>query len=291
MKKNTRLLTTKLIAYTALMTALTYVGTLLGFSGGQFYFNLGDTVILICAYLLGPIPAMLAGGLGAFFGDLTVYPATMVYTLVIKGIEGLAAGLLFLLLKKACAKYLAKHMTAEMKDYMASHPARDVDQEADEAVPITADADKAQAVGTAEASRSDENSEAAQALQEASADVAYAALQGENKGSSDADSPSPSQTHEIAQNDVDMQKTSEKTSIYAKIKKVKMRVLALTYGITFPICLFCTSLMMVGYFISQAFIYGTYAAALVALPMDAVQATVSSVAATEIIALLSSRTK
>lgn len=275
MKKATRLLTTKLIAYTALMTALTYVGTLLGFSGGQFYFNLGDTVILICAYLFGPIPAMLAGGLGSFLGDLTVYPATMLYTLVIKGLEGLVAGLLFILLKKACAKYLAKHMTAEMKDYMASHPARDVAQESDDA-------------------QGDENSDAAQAVEpdfeEASADVA-ALPQGGDVGVFQAPPAQPSKTNEFAQNDVEASKSTTKTSVSDKIRRVKRRVLAMTYGLTFPICIFCTSIMMVGYFISQAFIYGTYAAALVALPMDAVQAVISSAVATEIVALLSTRLK
>ena len=37
--------------------------------------------------------------------------------------------------------------------------------------------------------------------------------------------------------------------------------------------------MMTGYFVCQTFFYGTYAAALLALPMDAVQASISSVAA------------
>lgn len=77
------------------MTALVYVGTLLGAGSGQFYFNLGDTAILIGAALLNPISAMIAGGLGAFLGDLTVFPATMLFTLAIKAAEGLFAGILF----------------------------------------------------------------------------------------------------------------------------------------------------------------------------------------------------
>lgn len=93
-------LTTKAVAYTAVMTALVYVGTIIGYSSEAFYFNLGDAVILICACLFNPVSAMLAGGLGAFFGDLTVYPATMVFTLVIKALEGLVAGILFHLINK-----------------------------------------------------------------------------------------------------------------------------------------------------------------------------------------------
>lgn len=76
------------------MTAIVTLLTVFGFSTAQFYFNLGDSVILIAAALFGPIPAMIAGGLGSFFADLAVYPATMFFTLVIKGLEGLICGLL-----------------------------------------------------------------------------------------------------------------------------------------------------------------------------------------------------
>lgn len=93
-------MTTKAVAYTAVMTALVYVGTIIGYSSQAFYFNLGDAVILICAALFNPVCAMLAGGLGAFFGDMTVYPATMVFTLIIKAVEGLIAGVLFMLINK-----------------------------------------------------------------------------------------------------------------------------------------------------------------------------------------------
>lgn len=86
-------LTTRIIAYAAVSTALVMAFTLMGFSSAQFYFNLGDTVILLVAALCGPIIGGLAGGLGSFFADLAVYPATMFYTLVIKGIEGFLCGL------------------------------------------------------------------------------------------------------------------------------------------------------------------------------------------------------
>lgn len=107
--KNKKLgrMTTKAIAYTAVMTALVYVGSLIGYSSAQFYFNLGDAVILIAAALFNPVSAMLAGGLGSFFCDLTVYPATMVFTLFIKGIEGLLAGVLFKLINRWYDKSIA----------------------------------------------------------------------------------------------------------------------------------------------------------------------------------------
>ncbi len=93
-------LTTKVIAYAAACTAAVTAMTLMGFSSAQFYFNLGDAIILIVSVIFGPFIGMIAGGLGSFFADLAVYPATMFYTLVIKGLEGLIAGGLTILIKK-----------------------------------------------------------------------------------------------------------------------------------------------------------------------------------------------
>ncbi|MEG2274096.1 MAG: ECF transporter S component [Clostridia bacterium] len=91
---------TRLVAYTGIMTAMVTVATMFGFSTAEFYFNVGDTVILLTAAIFGPLPAMIAGGLGSFFADLAVYPATMLFTLFIKGLEGLLCGLLFQLIRK-----------------------------------------------------------------------------------------------------------------------------------------------------------------------------------------------
>lgn len=85
----------RFVAYTGLMTAIVYVCTLIGVTAGAHNFNIGDGAILIAAALFNPLTAMIAGGLGAFLADLTTYPATMVYTLIIKAIEGLLAGILF----------------------------------------------------------------------------------------------------------------------------------------------------------------------------------------------------
>lgn len=91
---------TRTLVFTALLTALVVAATVvLGFRTGDFFFNCGDTVIFVTAALLGPVPAMLAGGIGSFFADLAVYPATMFFTLVIKGLEGLLCGLLMKLFR------------------------------------------------------------------------------------------------------------------------------------------------------------------------------------------------
>ncbi len=281
MRSNKLRLSTKLIAYTALMTALTYVGTLLGFSGGQFYFNLGDSVILICAYLLGPIPAMIAGGLGAFLGDLTVYPTTMLYTLVIKAIEGLVAGLMFILLKKACAKYLASHMTTAMKDFMASHPV--LTEQEPTASPVPDER-------VAWDETAPDYKETSTVKDPASAVAADIAAEG-NGAQQGADERVETPDDQIAQSDVYTSEKSDKTAVSANIKQIKKRVVLLTVALSLPICVFSTALMAVGYFIAQAFIYGTYAAALIALPLDCVQAAISSAVATTVIAVFSYKSK
>ncbi len=88
----------KFIAYTGLMTALVYVCTLIGVTAGSNNFNIGDGAILICGALFNPLTAMIAGGLGAFLADLTTYPVAALYTLIIKAIEGLLAGVFFQLI-------------------------------------------------------------------------------------------------------------------------------------------------------------------------------------------------
>lgn len=99
---------TRLIVFTALMTACVTAATaLLGFGTGDFYFNCGDAVIFITAAMFGPLPAMIAGGLGSFFADMAVYPATMFFTLFIKGFEGLIAGLSMRLFARSSKQWLS----------------------------------------------------------------------------------------------------------------------------------------------------------------------------------------
>ena len=83
---------------TALFAALGYVATRIlqipTPSGG--YVNLGDTVVILGAYLLGPVYGAAAGGLGSMLADLLLgYASYAPGTLIIKGAMGLCAGLLF----------------------------------------------------------------------------------------------------------------------------------------------------------------------------------------------------
>ena len=63
-------------------------------SGG--YINLGDTVVLLGAYLLGPVYGAVAGGVGSAMADILAgYAVYAPATLVIKALMALLAGLLY----------------------------------------------------------------------------------------------------------------------------------------------------------------------------------------------------
>lgn len=77
------------------MTALVAVGTLIiripNPMGG--YFNVGDVMIFVAALTFNPIIGGVAGGLGSAIADIIGFPLFALPTLVIKGLEGLIAGL------------------------------------------------------------------------------------------------------------------------------------------------------------------------------------------------------
>ncbi|MDE6188783.1 MAG: ECF transporter S component [Clostridia bacterium] len=93
---------TRTLVFTAILAALTTAFTLISIPlpfGG--YFNFGDLVIFIAAILLGPVYGAIVGGIGATLGDLILgYIFYMPFTLVIKAIEGLIVGFLYVLIKK-----------------------------------------------------------------------------------------------------------------------------------------------------------------------------------------------
>ena len=88
---------------TALFAALGYVATRIlqipTPSGG--YVNLGDTVVILGAYLLGPVYGAVAGGIGPALADLlSGYAIYVPATLVIKAVMALLAALLYRALGK-----------------------------------------------------------------------------------------------------------------------------------------------------------------------------------------------
>jgi uncharacterized membrane protein len=78
------------------MTALVAVGTLIiripNPMGG--YFNVGDVMIFVSALTFGPLMGGVAGGLGSAIADMIGFPLFALPTFVIKGLEGLLAGLI-----------------------------------------------------------------------------------------------------------------------------------------------------------------------------------------------------
>ncbi len=88
----------------ALFAALTYVATSIiriptpATSG---YVNLGDCMVLLGAFLLGPIYGFAAGGIGSMLADLLAgYMSYVPGTLIIKGLMALCAALIFKALKQ-----------------------------------------------------------------------------------------------------------------------------------------------------------------------------------------------
>ena len=86
------------LVMTGLFAALTCVATMVlvipSPTGG--YMNLGDAVVLLGAFLLGPACGAVAGGIGAALADLLAgYAVYVPATLVIKALMGVTAGLLY----------------------------------------------------------------------------------------------------------------------------------------------------------------------------------------------------
>ncbi len=82
----------QIIALSGVFAALVFAGTQLRVPTGIGYINLGDAVILVVSYLLGPF-AFFASSIGSAIADLVAgYPIYILPTFVIKGLMGLTAG-------------------------------------------------------------------------------------------------------------------------------------------------------------------------------------------------------
>ncbi|MDP4133754.1 MAG: ECF transporter S component [Bacillota bacterium] len=89
---------TKKLVVIAFFAALTCVATFVikipSPTGG--YYNLGDCIVLISAYMLGPYYGAISSGIGSMFADLiSGAPQYAGATLIIKGLVALAAGFMF----------------------------------------------------------------------------------------------------------------------------------------------------------------------------------------------------
>lgn len=99
----------RLIVFTALMTAMTTVLTLASvrYPTGSGYYNFGDIPIFMSSCLLGPISALITGGVGAMLGDVILgYAMYAPFTLIIKALEGVIVGLIFKIISKIVKKQI-----------------------------------------------------------------------------------------------------------------------------------------------------------------------------------------
>lgn len=114
--QNTPHLNTKTLVMASLLAALCCVATMViripSPTGG--YMNLGDTVVILSAYLLGPAWGAAASGLGSALADLfSGYTAYVPGTLVIKALMAACAAWIYLLMKKRAAALPVAAVAAE----------------------------------------------------------------------------------------------------------------------------------------------------------------------------------
>jgi uncharacterized membrane protein len=86
--------TLKMLCFCAMFAALSCVATLISIPLPFGYFNLGDTVVIVCAWCLGA-PGIIAAALGSALADLILgFAIYAPATAVIKGLMALVAWLL-----------------------------------------------------------------------------------------------------------------------------------------------------------------------------------------------------
>ncbi len=101
-----------LIAYSALMTALVFISTVvisISIPATKGFFNIGEFGVYIASLTGGPIVGLIAGGLGSALADVFLgYEYYAPITFIVKGLEGLIVGYLAYALRKIkFAKWIA----------------------------------------------------------------------------------------------------------------------------------------------------------------------------------------
>lgn len=105
---------TKRIAFSAIFCALIFVATaFIKVPVAIGYFNLGDAFLLISAVCCGPFGGAIGGMIGCALADVIGgYAVYAPFTLVVKGVEGLICGLLFLMIKRNEKGYFLRTFAA-----------------------------------------------------------------------------------------------------------------------------------------------------------------------------------
>lgn len=93
--------------YASLLAALVAIATMIikipTPTGG--YVNIGDGIVLICSWILGPVWGALAAGIGSMLADLIGYPIYAPATFIIKALMALVAWVFVKLCKPAFKKH------------------------------------------------------------------------------------------------------------------------------------------------------------------------------------------
>ena len=91
---------TVLVTTAAIMATLVCVTTMLiqvPIPATKGFFNIGDAMIMVAAFIFGPVVGAIAGGLGSSLADLLGgWYIWVLPTMIIKGVEGLLTGYIFL---------------------------------------------------------------------------------------------------------------------------------------------------------------------------------------------------
>ena len=93
-----------MIAYTAMMTAVVFISTVviaIYIPATEGFFNIGEFGVYLAALTGGPIVGAIAGGLGSAFADIFLgFSHYAPITFTVKGLEGLIVGFLAIYLRK-----------------------------------------------------------------------------------------------------------------------------------------------------------------------------------------------
>ena len=89
---------TRKLAFTGLMAATVFAGSMISIPVGSSRIHLGNSMILLAGFFLDAVPGGLAGGIGSVLYDAIIYganPVNCLVTFVSKFLMGYFAGLLF----------------------------------------------------------------------------------------------------------------------------------------------------------------------------------------------------
>ena len=109
---------TKKLVLSAIFAALTFVATTFlripAVFSGAGYIHLGDCLVLICGFILGPLYGALAAGFGSALSDIVGFPLYAPATFIIKALVATTASFIFKPFKNKTLGAILSSMIAEI---------------------------------------------------------------------------------------------------------------------------------------------------------------------------------